>query len=388
MSARSNTLQSNPRWVLSIALSWRIIVVMNRTRRLAFTLVELLVVIAIIGILVGLLLPAVQAAREAARRMQCSNNMKQIGLAVMNFESAYKQIPPGPFDGDPRLTGMVYNEPIGSYESGTTCCNAASPNGWSQWFKILPFMEQTNVYNLANFELPPIHAGRPANYNGEDSVARALIPTYYCPSRRAATGYGTGQFGRCDYAGAAGFYQGEIFENGSVSTFNPPLFQPQIPAAPLGLSPRRNERTPENFGNAPGRKGFFVWNAQGAKRRLADVTDGTSNSIMAAEKALPFDRHGADGGDNERWNNAGWDECVLRWHFPPMSDFDKRNISWTDSVAQSGTVWRRFFGSAHPGGLNAVFGDGSVHFSSFNVDATVWMYSNVIDDGQASATIE
>ena len=130
---------------------------MNRTRRLAFTLVELLVVIAIIGILVGLLLPAVQAAREAARRMQCSNNMKQIGLAVMNFESAYKQIPPGPFDGDPRLTGMVYNEPIGSYESGTTCCNAASPNGWSQWFKILPFMEQTNVYNLANFEIGRAH---------------------------------------------------------------------------------------------------------------------------------------------------------------------------------------------------------------------------------------
>ena len=359
-----------------------------KSKRLAFTLVELLVVIAIIGILVGLLLPAVQAAREAARRMQCSNNMKQIGLAVMNFESAYKMIPPGPFDGDPRLSGMVYNEPIGSYESGTTCCNAASPNGWSQWFKILPFIEQTNVYNLAKFDLPPIHSGRPADYNGEDSVARALIPTYYCPSRRGPTGYGTGLFGRCDYAGAAGFYQGEIFENGSVGTFNPPIWQPQIPAAPLGLSPRRNERTPENFGNTPGRKGFFVWNAQGAKRRLAEATDGTSNSILAAEKALPFDRQGADGGDNERWNNAGWDECVLRWHFPPMSDLDPRNVSYIDNVAKTGTVWRRFFGSAHPGGLNAVFGDGSVRFSAFTVDATIWMHSNVIDDGQVSATIE
>jgi prepilin-type N-terminal cleavage/methylation domain-containing protein/prepilin-type processing-associated H-X9-DG protein len=363
---------------------------MTRTRlsRPAFTLVELLVVIAIIGILVGLLLPAVQAAREAARRMQCSNNLKQIGLAILNFETAYKHIPPGPFDGDPRLSGMVYNEPVGEYESGTTCCNAASPNGWSQWFKILPYMEQANVYNLADFNLPPIHSGRPANYNGEDSVARALIPSYYCPSRRGPQGYGTALFGRCDYAGCAGFYQGEILENGTTGTWNPPIWTPQIPEAPLGLSPRRNERTPENFGNTGGRKGYFVWSAQGAKRRLGDVTDGTSNSIMCSEKSLPSDRHGADGGDNERWNNAGWDECVLRWHFPPMADNDKRNVSYSNMIAKTGTVWRRYFGSSHPGGLNSVFGDGSVRFASFNVDGLVWMRSCVIDDGVASETIE
>ncbi len=355
--------------------------------RRAFTLVELLVVIAIIGILVGLLLPAVQAAREAARRMQCSNNLKQIGLAILNFESAYQQIPPGPYDGDPSLPGMNYNEAPGQYE-GSTCCNAASPNGWSQWFKILPFIEQTNVYNLADFDLPPIHSGRPADYNGENTVARVLIPSYYCPSRRGAQGYGSGQFGRCDYAGCAGFYQGEILENGTQSGWNPPIWQPQIPPIPLGREPRRNERTNENFGNFGGRKGYFVWNAQGAKRKLGDVIDGTSNSIMCAEKALPPNRHGSDGGDNERWNNAGWDECVLRWHFPPMADGDPRNRPYRDMEAESGTVWRRYFGSSHAGGLNAVFGDGSVRYASFNVDATVWMYSCVIDDGQASATIE
>lgn len=340
--------------------------------RNAFTLVELLVVIAIIGILVGLLLPAVQAAREAARRMQCGNNMKQIGLAFLNHESAYQFLPKGPYDGDPSLSGMVYNEPAGAYESGTTCCNAAHPNGWSHWFKILPYIEASNVYNLARFDLPPIHSGRPANYNGEDDVARALIPSYYCPSRRAPEGYGAALLGRCDYAGCAGFYQGEVHENWG-----------DIPAAPLGMAPRRNERTPENFGNTGGRKGAICWSGQGAKRRMADFTDGTSNSISTAEKHLPRTRFGSDGGDNERWNNAGWDECVVRYHFPPKSDLDK-SVPATGTLGNfngTGTVWRRYFGSSHTGGLNAAYGDGSVHFAPFTVDPLVWMNLCVIDDG-------
>jgi prepilin-type N-terminal cleavage/methylation domain-containing protein len=347
----------------------------------AFTLVELLVVIAIIGILVGLLLPAVQAAREAARRMQCSNNLKQIGLAFLNFESANKSFPGGGYDGDPRLPGMQYDEAPGQYE-GSTCCRAAHPNGWNHFFKILPYLEQQNVYDLAKFEVAPLHSGRPANYDGEDTVARTIIPGYYCPSRRPNAVYGTAAFSRCDYAGSAGFYQGEILENGTQSGWDPPVWTPQIPAAPLGLEPRRNERTRENYGNYPGRQGFVSWTAQGNKRKLGDATDGTSNSILVAEKAIPNDRYGSDGGDNERWNNNGWDEDSIRWHFPPMSDSDSRNRSFRNEVAATGTVWRRYFGSPHTGGLTSVHGDGSVHFASFNVDALVWMRLNVIDDGQ------
>jgi prepilin-type N-terminal cleavage/methylation domain-containing protein len=355
-------------------------------RRPAFTLIELLVVIAIIAVLIGLLLPAVQKVREAANRVQCANQLKQIGLAFHSHESAYGYFPTGPYDGDPRLPGMVYNEVVPNYESGTTCCNAAHPDGWSQWFKILPYIEQDNVYRLANFSLPPIHTGRPADYNGEDSVARQLISIYYCPARRAPTGYGSGNFGRCDYAGCAGYFQGEMHENTG-----------DVPPPPIGMLPRRNERTPENFGDMPGRKGIIVWPAFGARRKIADATDGLSNSIVAAEKGLPTAVQGTDGGDNERWNNAGWDEDVIRWHFPPKFDGDPTNWLYcvgcsspntapngTPSNTTGSTLWRRYFGSAHSSGLNAVFGDGAVRHIRYSVDPVVFMRLCVIDDGEAA----
>lgn len=343
-------------------------------KRPAFTLVELLVVIAIIGILVGLLLPAVQAAREAARRMQCSNNLKQMGLAGLNLESAYKHLPKGPFDGHPRAVDSGgAPAPIGfAYATGTTCCRAANRDGWSAQYHILPFMEQTNIHNLA-VDVAPVVAGRggPAvnGQGGENDVARALVPTFYCPSRRGPTAYGS-QFGRTDYAGCAGFFQGRP---DSTIDF--------IPAAPLG-APAQPIRTAANGGVAPGRGGAIVWNGSGRVRRLGELIDGTSNSIFFAEKSLHPSQHGRDGGDNERWNNAGWDECVVRWHFPPRPD----NLThWVGPGTPNGPNWNRYFGSAHPGGLNAVAVDGSVRFFNFNIDADTWRRLCVVDDGEVIA---
>jgi prepilin-type N-terminal cleavage/methylation domain-containing protein/prepilin-type processing-associated H-X9-DG protein len=345
-------------------------------RRAGFTLIELLVVIAIIAILIGLLLPAVQKIREAANRMSCSNNLKQIGLAFHNYESTNGYFPPGGLDGDPQAittggapepNGYNYDEAPGQYE-GSTCCRAATASGWNHWYKILPYIEQDNIHKLGNENAPP-YWPNVANHAGEDDVARQKVKIYYCPSRRQPTTYGTAQFARCDYAGCAGFYQGEVHEG-----FN------DIPDPPLGLAPKRNERTSENFGDFGGRKGFIVWPGRGARRTVAGISDGTSNTIAAAEKALPPSRQGADGGDNERWNNSGWDEDNIRYHFPPKHDLDPTMIL----IGPNGSnVWRRYFGSAHSSGINAVFADGSVRHIRFSVNPLTFMYAAVADDGQA-----
>ncbi len=262
---------------------------------MGFTLVELLVVIAIIGILVGLLLPAVQAAREAARRMQCSNNLKQMSLAALNFESAYRKLPEGPLDGHPQaVDASGASNPAGfSYSSGATCCRAANRDGWSVQFKILPFIEQINIYNLAK-DVKPVRvgsaSGAPAAGTGEDEVARSLVPTYYCPSRRGPTAYGSHLEEPITQVAVVSFTCGRTRLSISfplrrwVCQLN--HFARQQTAASHG-SPRRD--------CLPG---------LGRKRRLADITDGTSNSIIFSEKALHNSQHGIDGGDNERWNNA------------------------------------------------------------------------------------
>ncbi len=330
-----------------------------------FTLVELLVVIAIIGILVGLLLPAVQNAREAARRMQCSNNLKQIVLAAINFESTYMKLPEGPMDGHPQAVNNNLTANPSGYPSNNPCCRAANRVGWSAQYKILPFMEGNAVYELGR-DADPLWVGGTAinGSSNENEVAASLVPTFYCPSRRLPEGYGSG-FGRTDYAGCAGFYHGR-----PDSTVN------FIPAAPLG-APAVGTRTKTNGGLSPRRGGAIVWPGMGDKRTLAGILDGTSMSIMFAEKALHQTQKGRDGGDNERWNNPGWDECVMRWHFPPKSDFQT-----TLPPTPTGTNWNRYFGATHAAGLYAGFCDGSIRFFSYSVDAELWKNLCVVDDGE------
>ncbi|MCC9607076.1 DUF1559 domain-containing protein [Blastopirellula sp. JC732] len=320
---------------------------MKRSQQSAgFTLVELLVVIAIIGVLIALLLPAVQQAREAARRMQCTNNLKQVALATHNFQDTYGYIVFGGRDGS--LT-----DPIDS------CCSSSTVEGWNWSFHLTPFMEQQNIYELADYSNPS---------GALNVVAASGVPAYYCPSRRAPKGYGSGLYYRCDYAGNAGERtQGDLRAPGSV-----------------------------------GEHGVIRNLATNKKLTIEKIRDGSSNTIMFAEKALNADSHGSEGGDNERWNNAGWDEDNIRYGshrdssgnvvpLTPISDdfapYADRSGTWNFHLKPAlglglYTKWHPYFGASHTAGMNAAFADGSVRFIAFNIDGEMFRRACHSDDGE------
>jgi prepilin-type N-terminal cleavage/methylation domain-containing protein len=280
--------------------------------RAAFTLIELLVVIAIIAILIGLLLPAVQKIREAAARMQCTNHLKQIGLAFHNHHDTYQYFPHAGSDG-PNIN----------------CCNASTRVGWTWMYQITPFIEQDNVYNNTN----------------NTTVAQTAIKIFYCPSRRQPVLYSNG--GRCDYAGNGGRdMAGEGREGVLVRQwFNPGPSKPID--API-----------EQF------------------RRLADITDGTTNTLMVAEKQCHISVLGSAGGDNEPWNNSGWDQDHVRFGEAVPEPDSKHPTS------QSPTFWSVRFGGPHAGVFTAAMADGSVRSIRYSIDAVNWMRICLIADGE------
>jgi len=217
-------------------------------RRRAFTLVELLVVIAIIGILIGMLLPAVQAAREAARRMQCTNQLKQIGLGFHQYHDTCGVFP----DGGKDLPGT---------NACNGCCSANNRGDWNWTYQILPFIEQLALYQQTS----------------DTAIYQTPVGTFYCPTRRPAARYpdNTG-YGKTDYAGCAGD------SNGGNST------------------------TTASF------NGILVKRVCGGAVYSAAVVDGLSNTLMVAEKQTNPKYLGQSGGDNEPWVNSGWDQDQIR----------------------------------------------------------------------------
>ncbi|HXT57532.1 MAG TPA: DUF1559 domain-containing protein, partial [Pirellulales bacterium] len=162
------------------------------TKRTAFTLVELLVVIAIIGILIALLLPAVQAAREAARRSQCTNNLKQLGIALQNFEQMRKSLPTGTtsqtYAPDPTIPANFYR--------------------WSAFAHLTPFLEQTAVYNILDLSVP-LYGGPSQGYAVmpvNQKAVQIVVPLFLCPSDngRPVTNYLGVVFGPSNYAACMG----------------------------------------------------------------------------------------------------------------------------------------------------------------------------------------
>ncbi|MHB1033962.1 MAG: DUF1559 domain-containing protein [Pirellulales bacterium] len=314
-------------------------------RRSGFTLVELLVVIAIIGILIALLLPAIQAARESARRAQCSNQLKQMGLAALTHVSTRGVFPTGgtiPWSSD--IVYVPDNDPNGE---------PAGPDkqtvGWA--FQILPYCEQMPVWRTK---------GSPA--------ARLLriksipLSIYFCPTRRRAT-YQEGRV-LMDYAAATP-------GNGTYDSF----WQPQ--STGTWFVPHNKEwngiivRTDWDISlNPPARAN--------STRPISNaaILDGASNTMMFGEKRLhPENYLSGDWHDDSGWAD-GWDPDIIRsTSFPLRSDFD-------------GSPSEEFgyeFGSAHPGGMNAVFGDGSVRSLSYTIDQAIF---NRLGDRRDGFTID
>jgi prepilin-type N-terminal cleavage/methylation domain-containing protein len=352
--------------------------------RRAFTLVELLVVIAIIGVLVALLLPAIQAAREAARRAQCQNQLKQIGLAMQNHVGSLSTFPTG---------GDGYNPRIINYLSGGKP-NGPDKMGLGWGYQILPYLEQNALKGMTTM-------GR---------LASAEISLYFCPTRRA-NGKSTEfsevvdginlPFLLTDYAAAhpATFMVGAApvrpvgWGETAVSTVHVQIhnqFQQGRCNNPCtATTPSDNYLSEGLIVRTPWRwvaKSF----ASGVSRAVKpkEVVDGLSNTLLVAEKfVLPELYEGGSWSDDMGWAD-GWDPDQLRsTGLQPLQDND--TLCYGPHRAKCGNASPLgeqdvyMFGSAHPSGMNAVFGDNAVRFLKFDVDVVLFNHLGARNDEQA-----
>ena len=335
----------------------------GRENRRAFTLVELLVVIAIIGILIALLLPAVQAAREAARRSQCTNNMKQIGLGLQNYHDVHKSFPPSGV-----ITGDRSMQPL-----PTTPSAVAYHYSWLAM--LLPFLEQQPLYNQMNKVLPI--------YN--QPAMSQQVATLQCPSDVQLDLGRTRNMAYTNYAASEGYHW---WTTATVDTSWSLWSRLQSSRSPIDMS------------------GMFTILQT---RKISDLTDGTSNTVAVAEANSTGYKNGAfatcgtgvprldtngervfrvafvftgvygECCETGRWRNpdGSGPSSAARW-FPagaPHPFSPTYLTAWGPNVEWPGAS------SLHPGGLNVALADGSVRFVAQTIDWGTWVKLNAINDG-------
>jgi prepilin-type N-terminal cleavage/methylation domain-containing protein/prepilin-type processing-associated H-X9-DG protein len=344
-----------------------------------FTLIELLVVIAIIAVLIALLLPAVQAAREAARRAQCTNNLKQVGLAMANYQDQMGSYPPG-------CISLVN----ASNPASTPWATGASELGFRGM--ILPQMEGSTVYNAMNLSLNPMSI----NTGTQFTAWNAVFTSWLCPSDglngggRVSNGYSSGNqvnanWGPSPINPATGTYAPLITISNYVGSFgdnycggvlaNPGLiWETPYSASPVPGQARIgwNGYWGTSFGLPGGftlgggtMRGYFDYRNTAKPPNVASITDGTSNTIMVGE-CLPS--HTAD--INFWMFNGSYAGTTVPLGFNsntaiPVAGGSCSSSTWQSASAPLGCRFGAAsagFVSRHPGGANFAFGDGSVHF--------------------------
>lgn len=319
---------------------------MNNQSKKAFTLVELLVVIAIIGILIAILLPAIQAAREVARRLQCSNNLKQIGMAAMNHFSEQGTYPTG---------GWGWNW-SGDPDRGF---RGRQPGSWL--FCLAPFMEMKAVFEM----------GKGNNQRGRTISAQSPANGIMCPSRRPAILYPCGgmtpinnldrpsMVAKTDFAGCAG-----VNLDASKNPKPPPVPGGGPASGGTNVYSVGDSMTMTQWyqmdGTDPALTTGVIFRHSSIK--LKEIIDGTSHTYMAGERYLNPDNYTTGNAmDGDQPWTEGYDVDVNRWTYSGGGDYTpQRDRRGVDRVFA--------FGSAHPTAFNMVFCDGSVHSISYTIN--------------------
>jgi prepilin-type N-terminal cleavage/methylation domain-containing protein/prepilin-type processing-associated H-X9-DG protein len=349
-------------------------------RNRGFTLVELLVVIAIIGILVALLLPAIQAAREAARRTQCRNNLKNIGLAVHNLIDSAKVFPTGGTRPNPGIESYLQDAARATVFNRKGPANGPTRQGLGWMYQILPYLEEGAVRDIIRTQ----------------QLAKVPIPLYNCPSRRGVTFHTQSGISLVDYAATvAGPARSEIGDaefNKFLADAHPTY--PQLTSKQADVfwgCPGCSASSGRGLGDLEGKykagqipkfRGIIQrvdwvtdsgdpappWRHIGfqVKMTFAKINDGASKTMLASEKWVHVTKYLGSGGqaDDRGWSD-GWDFDALRSTLIKPRQ-DSQDPPPNDSNPDDPGNYP--LGSAHAGGVNVLFADGSVQFITYDVD--------------------